>query len=181
MCSVGSMSTSCRSSRAPKGRSNSAIKVSLILLPPRDERCLSHRPTSSERVSYLLRYHREKNAPGGLLVRPATPLYSSPRTRPHQMSGILADRELRSQRGILRRPDRGIPTYQTASVNIRPVCRSPAVHRPPSRQPIRRRKRTYRACSSSQSFSPSSSASWYSATAIAPPSLYSLRWIPIAL
>ena len=33
------------------------------------------------------------------------------------MSGILAHRELRSQRGILRRPDRGIPTYQTAGAN----------------------------------------------------------------
>ena len=31
-----------------------------------------------------------------------------------QMSGIPAHRESRSQRGILRRPDRGIPIYQTA-------------------------------------------------------------------
>ena len=30
------------------------------------------------------------------------------------MSGIPAHRESRSQRGILRRPDRGIPIYQTA-------------------------------------------------------------------
>ena len=33
------------------------------------------------------------------------------------MPGILADRELRSQLGILRRSDRGIPTYQIAGTN----------------------------------------------------------------
>ena len=37
------------------------------------------------------------------------------------MSGILADRELSSQRGNLRRPDRGIPIYQTAGANTAAV------------------------------------------------------------
>ena len=45
--------------------------------------------------------------PGALI--PIIPISSARASARHQMSGILADRELRSQCGILRRPDRGIP------------------------------------------------------------------------
>ena len=45
---------------------------------------------------------------------PIIPLSSARASARHQMSGILADRELPSQCGILRRPDRGIPIYQIA-------------------------------------------------------------------
>ena len=78
---------------------------------------------------------RHPGGPGGCHLPPAVHLDDDaasgvrrhaalfvPLHRPRQNSGTLADRELPSQRGILRRPDRRIPTYQTAGTN---TTRSP--------------------------------------------------------
>ena len=71
-------------------------------------------------------------------LTPDSPLYSStcPLDPRKQMSGIPAVRELPSQRGILRQPDRGIPIYQTAGANT--AVDPPTQHDPNTRTPSAR-------------------------------------------
>ena len=104
----------------PPNESTSSSMTRRQLRPP---------PTTTSAMT-ICRSDRQRRR--GHPARPATPFHSSPRTGRRQMSGILADRELRSQRGILRRPDRAIPTYQTTGTytsfgSLLPLARTPAL------------------------------------------------------